>query len=83
MRLLLALARFDEDGDGCISELELAKFEKLSEEIISDGNAMCGNLALVSALLVGLSHNVTVGRPVPLEYARGVEELTDAPIGLC
>ena len=79
VRLLLALARFDEDGDGSISEAELSKFDKLSDEIISDGNAMCGNLAVVTALLLGLSHNVTVGRPVPLEYAPDVEEQYGGP----
>ena len=74
VRLLLTLASFDEDCDGSISDEELLGFYKLSDEIISDGNAMCGNLAVVAALLVGLSHNVTVGRPVPLAYAPGVEE---------
>lgn len=73
VRLLLTLARFDEDGDGTISDEEFAHFLQASDEIIADANAMCGNLAVVSALLLGLSHNVTVGRPVPLAYAPDVE----------
>ena len=73
VRLLLTFARFDEDGDGTISDEEFAHFLQASDEIIADANAMCGNLAVVSALLLGLSHNVTVGRPVPLAYAPDVE----------
>jgi len=74
IRLLLALALFDADGDGEISETELEEFEKHSEEIISDGKQMCVNLSLVSVMLVGLLHNVTIGRPVAFAFGAGAEE---------
>ena len=74
IRLLLALALFDVDGDGEIDETELEKFDQSAEEIIADGKQMCVNLSLVSVMLVGLLHNVTVGRPVPFAFGEGAKE---------
>ena len=74
IRLLLVLALFDADGDGGISEIELEKFDNLSDEIISDGKHTCVNLSIVSVMLLGLLHNVTIGRPVALAFGTGAEE---------
>ena len=59
IRLLLVLALYDGDGDAEMSEieLELEKFDRLSDEIISDGKHTCVNLSIVSVLLLGLLHN--------------------------
>lgn len=65
LRFLLSLARFDSDGDGSIDEHEFAAYEKAADTLINDSVTMCGNLALVSALLLGLTHQVTIGRPAP------------------
>ena len=65
LRFLLSLARFDSDGDGSIDDREFAAYEKAADALIADSITMCGNLALVSALLLGLTHQVTIGRPVP------------------
>lgn len=74
IRLLLVLALFDGDGDAEISEieLELEKFDRLSDEIISDGKHTCVNLSIVSVLLLGLLHNVTIERP--FAFGAGAEE---------
>ena len=70
IRLLMVLALFNTDGDGEIGEIELEgleKFDHLSDEIISDGKHTCVNLSIVSMMLLGLLHNVTIVRE-----ARGV-----------
>ena len=69
IRFLLTLASFDTDGDGSIDNAELAAYEKSADTLINDSVAMCGNLALVSALLLGLTHQTTVGRPIPFSMA--------------
>ena len=65
MRFMLALAQFDRDGNGSIDDDELVEYEKLADSIINDAVTMCANLALVSSLLIGLTHLITVGRPTP------------------
>ena len=74
IRLLLVLALFDGDGDAEISEIEheLEKFDRLSDEIISDAKHTCVNLSIVSVLLLGLLHNVTIERP--FAFGAGAEE---------
>ena len=74
IRLLLVIALFDGDGDAEISEIEheLEKFDRLSDEIISDGKHTCVNLSIVSVLLLGLLHNVTIERP--FAFGAGAEE---------
>ena len=74
IRLLLVLALFDAEGDGEISEIELEKFDHLSDQIISDGKDTCVNLSIVSVILLGLLHNVTIGRPVAFAFGAGAEE---------
>ena len=70
--MLLVLALFDGDGDASEIELELEKFDRLSDEIISDGKHTCVNLSIVSVLLLGLLHNVTIERP--FAFGAGAEE---------
>ena len=75
IRLLLVLALYDGDGDAEMSEieLELEKFDRLSDEIISDGKHTCVNLSIVSVLLLGLLHNVTIERPFAFHEAAAEE----------
>lgn len=69
MRFLLALAQFDRDGNGVIDDDELKQYEKLADTLIADSVTLCGNLALVSTLLLGMTHLVSVGRPDPLRLS--------------
>ena len=69
LRFLLCLAQFDKDGDGDIDDAEWDNYEKLSDALIADSVAMCGNTALVSSLLLGLTHLITMGRPIPYELS--------------
>lgn len=66
MRFLLALAQFDVDGNGQIDESEWSTYERLANQLIDDSVTLCGNLALVGTLVLGLTHLVTIGRPTPL-----------------
>ena len=65
MRFLLALAQFDRDGNGTIDDDEWVQYQKLADRLIEDSVTLCGNLALVSTLLLGVTHLVTIGRPQP------------------
>jgi len=69
IRFLFALAQFDSDGNGRISHDEWLEYEKLADPLIGDAVIQCGNLALVGALLLGLTHQVTIGRPVPWQLS--------------
>ena len=69
LRFLLCLAQFDKNGDGDINDEEWANYEKVSDALIADSVAMCGNTALVSSLLLGLTHLITMGRPIPYELS--------------
>ena len=80
----MVLALFNTDGDGEIGEIELEgleKFDHLSDEIISDGKHTCVNLSIVSMMLLGLLHNVTIGRPVAFALGAGPRSSTGA--GCC
>ena len=69
MRFLLALAQFDRDGNGAIDDDEWAQYEKLADTLIADSSTLCGNLSLVSALVLGMTHLVTIGRPTPFSLS--------------
>eukprot|EP00325_Prymnesiales_sp_UTEX-LB-985_P014610 CAMPEP_0174759662 /NCGR_PEP_ID=MMETSP1094-20130205/108383_1 /TAXON_ID=156173 /ORGANISM="Chrysochromulina brevifilum, Strain UTEX LB 985" /LENGTH=457 /DNA_ID=CAMNT_0015965599 /DNA_START=208 /DNA_END=1584 /DNA_ORIENTATION=+ len=69
LRFLLCLAQFDQNGDGNIDDAEWANYERLSDALIADSVAMCGNTALVSSMLLGLTHLITIGRPIPYDLS--------------
>ena len=67
VRFLLAVAEFDKDHNGIVDEDELIQYEKVADEMIANALTFSGNLAVVSALMLGLSHSVVRGRPVPIQ----------------
>ena len=73
LRFLFCVATFDANRDGEIDDQEWASYEKLGDLLISDSVAMCGNMGIVGALLLGLTHLITMGRPVPYVLSEGSE----------
>ena len=69
VRFLLCVATFDSDHNGEIDDQEWAQYEKVGDLLIADSVAMCGNMGIVGALLLGLTHLVTLGRPLPYELS--------------
>ena len=83
MRFLLSVAKFDEDGNGSLDDHEWAQYEMLSDSLINEAVTFSGNLAIVGALMLGLTHQLTIGRPgtyelsddTETEWGRGVDWL--------
>lgn len=69
LRFLFCVATFDANRDGKIDDEEWARYEKLGDMLISDSVQMCGNIGIVGALLLGQTHLITMGRPVPFELS--------------
>jgi len=65
VHLLLAMARFDLNGDGIIdgAEYELSRMQ--GEKLVVNAVSGCANFAIISALLFGATHLTTIGRPKP------------------
>lgn len=63
--LLVTMARFDINRDGQISHEEYAMSRIAGEKCVSNAIAGCANFAIISALLFGASHALTMGRPKP------------------
>lgn len=69
LRFLFCVATFDKDRNGKIDDDEWDSYERIGDGLIADSTSMCGNLAVVGALLLGLTHLVTIGRPTPYVIA--------------
>jgi len=65
IRFLLRLAQFDSDSNGTIDDAEWDEYKKVANILVADCVAMCNNTAVIGALLLGLTHLITVGRPIP------------------
>ena len=74
VRFLLAVARFDVNGDGVIDDDEWKRYEELAEEITDDAYNFSGNLSLIAALMLSLTHLLTMGRPVPFTLSSATED---------
>jgi len=68
------VARFDEDGNGELDDEEWESYEALADALIGDAFTFSGNLALVGALMLGLTHQITMGRPIPYEASAASAE---------
>ena len=77
LRFLFCVATFDANHDGRIDDEEWARYEKLGDMLISDSVAMCGNMGIVGALLLGQTHLVSLGRPIPYELSEESAEAFD------
>lgn len=73
LRFLFCVATFDADANGQIDDEEWRKYVIFGDNLIADSVAMCGNLAVVGALLLGLTHLITMGRPVAYEVSAASE----------
>ena len=65
VHLLLAIARFDINGDGMIDNAEYELARQQGEKFVSNAVGGCANFAIISALLFGATHLSTIGRPKP------------------
>eukprot|EP00966_Prymnesium_polylepis_P250977 5803420-Prymnesium_polylepis.1 len=74
VRFLLAVARFDLNGDGVIDDDEWKRYEELAEEITADAYNFSGNLSLIAALMLSLTHSLTMGRPEPFTLSSATED---------
>ena len=69
VRFLLSVAKIDLGGTGDVDVLELQLYESEGEEYLQGVRTICDNAAVVSTLMLGLTHLVTIGRPVPFQLA--------------
>ena len=67
VHLLLAIARFDINGDGMIDDAEYDLARLQGEKFVANAVNGCANFAIISALLFGATHLSTIGRPNPFE----------------
>lgn len=67
VQLLLTIARFDANGNVEIDQTEFDAARVQGEKCIANAVAGCGNFAIISALLFGATHMVTIGRPGPFK----------------
>lgn len=63
--LLIVIARFDLNRDGKISRQEFESARVQGEKCVSNAVTGCANFAVISALLFGGAHALTLGRPKP------------------
>jgi len=75
LRFLYCVATFDADRDGKIDDREWANYEKMGDMLIADSVAMCSNMGIVGALLLGLTHLLTMGRPTAYELSEASKEI--------
>lgn len=69
VRFLLSAAKVDMSGHGEVDHLELQLYESEGEVYLQGVRTMCDNAAVVCSLMLGLTHLVTIGRPVPFQLA--------------
>jgi len=74
IRFLLAVAQFDQNGNGTIDDDEWLAYEGLADVLVSDAFTFSGNLSLVAALMLSLTHLITMGRPVPFMLSAATED---------
>lgn len=72
--ILLLVASLDEDGNGVVSEDELAWFTAKSKEQLGQFMTLLPSMAVVSTLVLGLTHAQSIGRPKPWTVAAASEE---------
>ena len=65
INLLLTVAKFDRDGNNIISDAEVVAYEKTTAELIASVSSALGSLAVIFTLLIGGTHQNTIGRPIP------------------
>lgn len=63
--LLIIIARFDVNRDGKISKQEFESARIQGDKCVSNAVTGCANFAVISALLFGGAHALTLGRPKP------------------
>jgi len=67
VQLLISMARFDIDGDGSIDQAEFEVSRSAGEKCVANAVSGCANFAIIAALLFGVTHLTTIGRPVAWE----------------
>ena len=75
VHLLLAIARFDINGDGMIDDAEYDLARMQGEKFVGNAVNGCANFAIISALLFGATHLSTIGRPRP--FTASEESIAD------
>jgi len=63
IQALIILARFDANGDGQLSDQELADFQKLGSELVNSAVSSFANFTVVFTLIIGSTHQNTISRP--------------------
>jgi len=64
-RLMMTVAGFDRNAAGIIEDDEWEIYQKNGEKLITDAVSSLANFAIVTALLVVLTHQNSIGRPAP------------------
>eukprot|EP00965_Chrysotila_dentata_P070335 2323793-Pleurochrysis_carterae.AAC.3 len=75
LRFLLVVAQFDIDANGKIDDMEFELYEKHADESINEAVTFSSNLAVVGALMLGLTHYITLGRPSPYVLSPASKDL--------
>ena len=64
---MFTVARFDFDNSGNLSESELAEFQRYGDRVVLNAQQTFQNLAVVSTLLFGATHQSVIGHFKELE----------------
>mmetsp|Transcript_14278 Transcript_14278/g.27862 ORF Transcript_14278/g.27862 Transcript_14278/m.27862 type:complete len:444 (+) Transcript_14278:420-1751(+) len=81
IRFLLSVAESDANGDGEIDDYEWQLHESQGEQKLNGLRALSDTTSVVCTLMLGLTHLVTIGRPVPYELSPRTEETFGFTIG--
>ena len=67
VRFLLNVASLDATGDGLVGQAEWEVWTSEGEQYLQGVRTLCDNAAVVCSLMLGLTHLVTIGRPITFE----------------
>jgi len=77
VRFLLAVAELDANGDGEIDDLEWDAHESNGESMLAGIKTLSDTTSVICALMLGLTHLLTIGRPISFQLS----ELTENAFG--
>ena len=72
---MFTVARFDFDNSGNLSEPELAEFQRYGDRVVLNAQQTFQNVAVVSTLLFGATHQSVIGRPAPWQVPESWAEV--------
>ena len=78
---LVCLMKLDPDGSGSLTPAEYEKYISATEKLVRRVISYCQTMAIVGTLVIALTHNTSVGRPVAWQVSNETAEIFGAEAG--